>query len=74
VGEFELLARLRARLSEGGARVRLGAGDDAAITVPGAATATSERSYRGSGAPATTPVRVEVRMRRGPFTRRNKLD
>jgi thiamine-monophosphate kinase len=41
VGEFELLARLRARLSEGGARVRLGAGDDAAITVPGAATATS---------------------------------
>jgi thiamine-monophosphate kinase len=41
VGEFELLAKLRARLGRGGERVRLGAGDDAAITVPGGATATS---------------------------------
>jgi thiamine-monophosphate kinase len=39
--EFELLARLRARLGEGGGRVRLGPGDDAAVSVPGGATATS---------------------------------
>lgn len=41
VGEFELLARVRERLPEAGGRVRLGTGDDAAITVPGGATATS---------------------------------
>src|ERR1700744_6078945 len=41
MGEFELLAALRERLPEPGARVRLGSGDDAAVTVPGGATATS---------------------------------
>lgn len=41
MGEFELLARLRDRLPPAGARVRLGSGDDAAVTVPGGATATS---------------------------------
>lgn len=41
MGEFELLAKVRARLPSSGARVRLGSGDDAAITVPGGATATS---------------------------------
>lgn len=41
MGEFELLARLRERLPAPGARVRLGSGDDAAVTVPGGATATS---------------------------------
>jgi thiamine-monophosphate kinase len=41
MGEFELLARLRERLPEDGARVRVGNGDDAAVTVPGGATATS---------------------------------
>jgi len=41
MGEFELLAKLRERLPAGGSRVRLGSGDDAAITVPGGATATS---------------------------------
>ncbi|HTT95119.1 MAG TPA: thiamine-phosphate kinase [Solirubrobacterales bacterium] len=41
MGEFELLAALRGRLPEPGPRVRLGSGDDAAITVPGGATATS---------------------------------
>lgn len=41
MGEFELLARLRERLPRDGARVLLGSGDDAAITVPGGATATS---------------------------------
>lgn len=41
MGEFELLAKLRARLPAGGDRVELGSGDDAAITVPGGATATS---------------------------------
>jgi thiamine-monophosphate kinase len=41
VGEFELLARIRERLPLDGGRVRLGSGDDAAITVPGGATATS---------------------------------
>jgi thiamine-monophosphate kinase len=41
VGEFELLARVRERLPPVGPRVRLASGDDAAITVPGAATATS---------------------------------
>ena len=41
MGEFELLARLRERLPAPGPRVRLGMGDDAAVTVPGGATATS---------------------------------
>jgi len=41
MGEFELLARLRKRLPPAGPRVRLGSGDDAAVTVPGGATATS---------------------------------
>jgi thiamine-monophosphate kinase len=41
MGEFELLAKLRERLPPGGSRVELGSGDDAAITVPGGATATS---------------------------------
>ncbi len=41
MGEFELLAKLRERLPAAGARVRLGSGDDAAVTVPGGATATS---------------------------------
>jgi thiamine-monophosphate kinase len=41
MGEFELLATLRERLPEPGPRVRLGSGDDAAVTVPGGATATS---------------------------------
>jgi thiamine-monophosphate kinase len=41
MGEFELLARVRERLPPDGPRVRLGSGDDAAITVPSGATATS---------------------------------
>jgi thiamine-monophosphate kinase len=41
MGEFELLAKLRERLPDDGPRVRVGSGDDAAITVPGGATATS---------------------------------
>jgi thiamine-monophosphate kinase len=41
MGEFELLAKLRERLPPDGSRVELGSGDDAAITVPGGATATS---------------------------------
>ncbi|HEX5712406.1 MAG TPA: thiamine-phosphate kinase [Solirubrobacterales bacterium] len=41
MGEFELLAKVRERLGAGGARVVLGSGDDAAVTVPGGATATS---------------------------------
>jgi thiamine-monophosphate kinase len=41
MGEFELLARVRERLPAAGTRVRLGSGDDAAVTVPGGATATS---------------------------------
>jgi thiamine-monophosphate kinase len=41
MGEFELLARIRERLPPAGPRVRLGMGDDAAVTVPGGATATS---------------------------------
>ncbi|HVY96298.1 MAG TPA: thiamine-phosphate kinase [Solirubrobacterales bacterium] len=41
MGEFELLAKVRERLGEPGPRVRLGSGDDAAVTVPGGATATS---------------------------------
>jgi len=41
MGEFELLARIRERLPPPAARTYLGSGDDAAITVPGGATATS---------------------------------
>jgi thiamine-monophosphate kinase len=41
MGEFELLARIRERLPANGPRIRLGSGDDAAISVPGGATATS---------------------------------
>jgi thiamine-monophosphate kinase len=41
MGEFELLARVRERLPQPGPRLRLGSGDDAAVTVPGGATATS---------------------------------
>jgi thiamine-monophosphate kinase len=41
MGEFELLAKLRERLPQDASRVWLGSGDDAAITVPGGATATS---------------------------------
>lgn len=41
MGEFELLARIRERLPAGGPRTHLGSGDDAAITLPGGATATS---------------------------------
>jgi thiamine-monophosphate kinase len=41
MGEFELLARVRERLPPPGPRLRLGSGDDAAIVVPGGATATS---------------------------------
>jgi thiamine-monophosphate kinase len=41
MGEFELLARVRERLGTPGPRVRLGSGDDAAVSVPGDATATS---------------------------------
>ncbi|HEY5815458.1 MAG TPA: thiamine-phosphate kinase [Solirubrobacterales bacterium] len=41
MGEFDLLARVRERLPQPGPRVRLGSGDDAAVSVPGGATATS---------------------------------
>lgn len=41
MGEFELLAKLRERLPPAGPRLRVGSGDDAAVTVPGGATATS---------------------------------
>lgn len=41
MGEFELLARIRERLPAPGSRIRLGSGDDAAVTLPGGATATS---------------------------------
>jgi thiamine-monophosphate kinase len=41
MGEFELLARVRERLPADGPRIHLGSGDDASITVPGGATATS---------------------------------
>ena len=37
MGEFELLAKLRERLPPAGSRVKLGSGDDAAVTVPGGA-------------------------------------
>jgi len=41
MGEFELIERIRRRLPRAGSRVRLGSGDDAAVSVPGGATATS---------------------------------
>jgi thiamine-monophosphate kinase len=41
VGEFDLLAKLRNRLPADGPQVMLGSGDDAAVTLPGACTATS---------------------------------
>lgn len=41
MGEHEMLARLRERLPAAPARLRLASGDDAAVTVPGGATATS---------------------------------
>jgi thiamine-monophosphate kinase len=41
VGEFELLEKIRRRLPPDGRRIVLGSGDDAAVTVPGGATATS---------------------------------
>ena len=41
MGEFDLLARIRERLPAPGSQVRLGSGDDAAVTVPAGATATS---------------------------------
>jgi len=41
MGEFELIERIRRKLPQAGSRVRLGSGDDAAISVPGGATATS---------------------------------
>jgi thiamine-monophosphate kinase len=41
MGEFELLARVRERLPQPGSRTVLGSGDDAAVTVPEGATATS---------------------------------
>jgi thiamine-monophosphate kinase len=41
VGEFDLIAALRARLPEPGPRVLLGVGDDAAVTAPEGVTATS---------------------------------
>jgi thiamine-monophosphate kinase len=60
MGEFELLAKLRGRLPPPGPRVELGSGDDAAITVPGGATATSVDAivdgvhFRRSEAPPRT--------------------
>jgi len=41
MAEFELLAKLRERLPPDAPHVTLGSGDDAAVTVPGGATATS---------------------------------
>jgi thiamine-monophosphate kinase len=41
MGEFELLAKLRERLPKASPRVKLGSGDDAAVTMPAGATATS---------------------------------
>lgn len=41
MGEFELLAKLHERLPKPSPRVAVAAGDDAAVTVPGGATATS---------------------------------
>jgi thiamine-monophosphate kinase len=48
MGEFELLARVRERLPPPGPRVRVGIGDDAAVTVPGGATALSDLAAMGA--------------------------
>jgi thiamine-monophosphate kinase len=41
MGEFEFLAKLRERLPPDGPQIKLGSGDDAAVTAPDGATATS---------------------------------
>ena len=41
MGEFELLEAVARRLPQPGPRIVLGSGDDAAVTLPGGATATS---------------------------------
>jgi len=41
MGEFEFLAKLRERLPPDGPQIKLGSGDDAAVTAPAGATATS---------------------------------
>jgi thiamine-monophosphate kinase len=41
MGEFEFLAKLRERLPQDGPQIKLGSGDDAAVTAPPGATATS---------------------------------
>jgi len=45
MGEFELLARVWERLPQAGPRVTLGSGDDAAVTLPGGATATTVDAF-----------------------------
>jgi thiamine-monophosphate kinase len=45
MNEFELLAKVRKRLPPTGPKVLLGSGDDAAVTVPGGATATSVDAF-----------------------------
>ncbi len=57
MAEFQLLEKIRERLSRPGPRVILGSGDDAAVTVPGGATATS-----------VDAVVEGVHFRRGPQT------
>jgi thiamine-monophosphate kinase len=60
MGEFEFLAKLRERLPPVEPRIKIGSGDDAAVTVPGGATATSvdaivdEVHFRRGEAPAQT--------------------
>ncbi len=57
MGEFQLLEKIRGRLAPPGPRVILGSGDDAAVTAPGGATATS-----------VDAVVEGVHFRRGPRT------
>lgn len=45
MGEFELLAKVWERLPRPGPRVKLGSGDDAAVTLPGGATATTVDAF-----------------------------
>lgn len=45
MGEFDLLARVWDRLPRPGPRVTLGSGDDAAVTLPGGATATTVDAF-----------------------------
>jgi len=45
MGEFELLAKVWERLPPPAPRVKLGSGDDAAVTLPGGATATSVDAF-----------------------------